>query len=127
MHIKAEMLKMHLISRHDWDPLKAYNAIDVTNDGYLNHRNIQQFQRNNGHFASDQELIAIVRRLDADADQRVIFQEFCEAVQPIVFEDTTMQRTPFDNRGAGPENSLDPRKASPLRTTNKKSVRFVDS
>jgi len=37
----------------------------------------------NGHNAADSELIAIVRRVDADADQRINFEEFCEAFTPV--------------------------------------------
>ena len=57
-----------MIFRPDYNTLAAFNCIDCTNEGVLNHRNIAQFLRLNGHNASDAELIAIVRRIDADAD-----------------------------------------------------------
>lgn len=75
-----------MVQRFDWNTLDAYNEIDTTHEGFLNHRNIQTFLRLNGHVASDSELIAIVRRMDSDADQRISFDEFREAASPIVFE-----------------------------------------
>lgn len=35
----------------------------------LNYKNIQSFLRQQGALATDEQVIAIVRRLDADADQ----------------------------------------------------------
>ena len=57
-----------MIFRPDYNTLAAFNCIDCTNEGVLNHRNIAQFLRLNGHNASGAEVIAIVRRIDADAD-----------------------------------------------------------
>lgn len=47
----------------------------------MNHRNILAFLRINGYYATDEEIIAIVRRLDEDADQRVNFSEFALAFE----------------------------------------------
>lgn len=69
-------------SRFDWDLNAAFSAVDTTREGFLNSRNIQSFLRQNGHFATDEEIIAIVRRLDADADQIIKFPEFCEGISP---------------------------------------------
>jgi hypothetical protein len=48
----------------------------------LNHRNIQQFLRLNGFYATDNEIVAIIRRLDVDADQKITYDEWIEAVKP---------------------------------------------
>jgi len=45
----------------------------------LNHSNIASFLKINGHYATESELTAIVRRLDIDADQKIRFDEFIEA------------------------------------------------
>ena len=39
------------------------------------------FLCNTGYHASESEVIAIIRRLDLDADQRVSFEEFRSAVE----------------------------------------------
>jgi hypothetical protein len=56
---------------------------DTNQEGFLSHKGLQVFQRLNGHFASDEEIIAIVRRLDADASQRISYQEFSDGLRPI--------------------------------------------
>lgn len=61
----------------------AFAAVDVSQEGFLNYRNIQAFLRMHGQFASDEQVIAMVRRLDADADQMVQFPEFCELLNPV--------------------------------------------
>jgi len=48
----------------------------------LNSRNIQSFLRLNGFYATDSEIVAIIRRLDVDADQRITYDEFIEALRP---------------------------------------------
>lgn len=61
-------MKQQLHSRYDWNVTQAFNYIDSTHDGFINHRNIQIFLKDLGYFVSDQHVIAIVRRLDSDAD-----------------------------------------------------------
>lgn len=69
-------------SKFDWSMHNAFSTVDVTREGFLNYRNIQSFLRMNGQFATDEQVIAMVRRLDADADQIVQFPEFCELLNP---------------------------------------------
>jgi Ca2+-binding EF-hand superfamily protein len=68
LHLKTEGIKVNMKGRYDWNLNAAFSCCDTTQEGYLNGRNIQTFLRLNGHFASDEEIIAIVRRMDADAD-----------------------------------------------------------
>lgn len=67
-HMRLEKLRLNIQQRFDFNPINAFNVIDVTQDGYLNYSNIKTYLRLNGYFASDEEVIAIVRRLDGDAD-----------------------------------------------------------
>lgn len=69
LHLKCESIKVTMKGRYDWNLNAAFCCCDTTQEGFLNGRNIQGFLRMNGHFASDEEIIAIVRRMDADADQ----------------------------------------------------------
>lgn len=40
--------------------------------------NLKNFLRNNGHFASDRELLNIIRRIDTDGDAKLSYEEFAE-------------------------------------------------
>jgi Ca2+-binding EF-hand superfamily protein len=47
----------------------------------MNPDNIRAFLKNNGYYPSEDEVIAVVRRLDTDADCKVSYAEFCEAIK----------------------------------------------
>ena len=66
--MRVERLKNELSLRYDWTSRAAFETVDNTRDFALNARNIQSFLRLNGFFATDSEIVAIVRRLDVDAD-----------------------------------------------------------
>lgn len=36
----------------------------------------------NGYYATEAEIVAIIRRLDVDADQKITYDEFIEAFRP---------------------------------------------
>lgn len=78
LHLRLENMKAQITTRFDWNPSDVFNAVDITHDGFLNHRNIQLYLKSQSLYASDEEIIAMVRRLDADADQKINFNEFCE-------------------------------------------------
>lgn len=67
-HTRVERLKHELQQRYDWTNRAAFETIDTTRDHALNSRNIQSFLRLNGFYATESELVAIIRRLDVDAD-----------------------------------------------------------
>jgi Ca2+-binding EF-hand superfamily protein len=68
LHQRLSIMKNELHMRFDWNLNHAFSDLDVSNDGFLNHRNIQLFLKEQNFYATDEELIAIVRRLDEDAD-----------------------------------------------------------
>ena len=67
-HTRIERLKYELTLRYDWTNRAAFETIDAARDLSLNARNITSFLRLNGHYATDSEIVAIIRRLDVDAD-----------------------------------------------------------
>jgi Ca2+-binding EF-hand superfamily protein len=81
-HQRMELRKSELQRRYDWTAGAAFNVIDVLRVGFIEHRHIADFLKKNGHYATESELIAIIRRLDVDADQRVTFDEWVEAIRP---------------------------------------------
>jgi len=43
--------------------------------------NLRAFFKNNGYYPTEDEVIAIIRRLDVDADCKVSYAEFSEAIK----------------------------------------------
>ena len=78
---KLNILRDRLAVLSDFTPLSAFKAIDDYNDGHLDHFNLKRFLRKNGHLATDEELIAIVRRIDTNADSKLSYNEFAEFVR----------------------------------------------
>ena len=75
-----EQLKQNMKRRVDFSALRAFQTIDNRGEGALNYHNIMNFCRMNSWRASESEIIAIVRRLDIDADQRITYNEFCDTI-----------------------------------------------
>ena len=71
-HIKIEMLKRVLMDCPDWNSKAAYNLIDSQRSGYISHPQIYAYMKTNCKYdASDEELIAIVRRIDSGGDGKL--------------------------------------------------------
>jgi Ca2+-binding EF-hand superfamily protein len=60
----------------------VYSAIDDWGYGFIDTRNIKGFFRNNKFKAKDEDCIAIIRRLDLDADSKLTKEEFLEGIKP---------------------------------------------
>lgn len=72
------ILKSELEIRYDYSIYAAFRSIDRYNEGYVDSYNLGQFLKNNGHYASERELIAIIRRIDTDGDAKLSYSEFTE-------------------------------------------------
>ena len=62
------MVKQELHRRYDWNNRSAFECIDSLRIGSVDHRSVNSFMRVNGYYATESELVAIIRRLDIDAD-----------------------------------------------------------
>ena len=78
---RLDTLRRDLEIRYDYSTLGCYRAIDRYNDGRINTLNLGTFLRNVGHYASETELLAIVRRIDTDGDANLSYSEFCDFVR----------------------------------------------
>jgi len=78
---RIESLKRELQSRYDYQTYAAYKAIDKYNDGFIDTFNLSKFLKNNGHYASERELIAIIRRIDTDGDAKISYSEFSDSLK----------------------------------------------
>lgn len=79
-------------SNKQFDYNKAYYAVDDWNYGYIDRRNMKSFLKKHGHVASTEEVIAIIRRMDLDADARLTKQEFIDGIKPEEPYSKTMRR-----------------------------------
>jgi hypothetical protein len=55
----------------DFNVDSVYNCIDDWCYGYVDSRNLKSFFRNNKYIATDEECVAIIRRMDLDADSKL--------------------------------------------------------
>lgn len=67
-HTRTERQKQECRMRYDWSTRAAFESIDSARYGQIDHRNVSSFLRLNGHYATESEQVAIIRRLDVDAD-----------------------------------------------------------
>lgn len=81
MFRSSEELRKDLARRHDFSTYGCFRAIDDLNEGDFKPDNIRAFLKNNGYYPTEDEVIAIVRRLDLDADCKISYAEFCEAIK----------------------------------------------
>jgi len=78
---RLDILKRELEVRYDFSSLSAYRSVDRYNDGRINTFNLGAFLRTCGHYASETELLAIVRRVDTDGDAQLSYAEFTEFIR----------------------------------------------
>lgn len=74
--MEARVLALELKRRHDWTLHRAFSSIDVSRDGHLTFSSLLNFFRINGYNPIETEVVAVIRRLDCDANQRITFEEF---------------------------------------------------
>jgi Ca2+-binding EF-hand superfamily protein len=78
---RLEILKRELEVQYDYSPFAAFRSVDRYNSGRLDTVNTGAFLRQNGHYASEMELLAIIRRVDTDGDACITYSEFAEFVR----------------------------------------------
>jgi Ca2+-binding EF-hand superfamily protein len=81
LHRRLEILKNELEVRYDYSTYAAFKAIDRYNEGYVNTYNLGQFLKNNSYYASERELLAIIRRIDTDGDAKLSYSEFSDFIR----------------------------------------------
>ncbi len=78
----TEEMKQVMESSKAFDYNKAYQSIDDWNYGYVDKRNLKMFLKKHGHIATNEDVVAIIRRMDLDADARLTKAEFIEGIKP---------------------------------------------
>lgn len=75
---RLDILKGDLECRYDYSAYAAYRSVDKYNDGRVTTLNLGSFLRSCGHFATERELLTIIRRIDTDGDAALSYSEFSE-------------------------------------------------
>jgi Ca2+-binding EF-hand superfamily protein len=75
---RQDILKRDCFSRYDFNLHAAFKSVDRYNDGRIDSNVLGNFFRNCGHFATEREILQILRRIDTDGDARLSFKEFSE-------------------------------------------------
>lgn len=78
----TEELKQRMESSKEFDYEKAFYSIDDWAYGFVDRKNLKSFLRKHGHLASNEEVMAIIRRMDLDADARICKDEFIDGIKP---------------------------------------------
>ena len=78
---RLEGIKGELERSYDYSPYAAFRSIDGNNSGRINQYEVGTLLRRNGHYSSEIENIAIIRRLDTDGDASVNYSEFAAFVR----------------------------------------------
>jgi len=78
---RLDILKRDIEIRYDYSTLAAYRSVDKYNDGRVDTFNLGSFLRSTGHYASERELLSIVRRMDTDGDARLSYAEFSDFIR----------------------------------------------
>jgi len=77
------MLKQQLASRYDYCLDMLFKAVDDWNYKYIDQVNLKRFLIKCSVLPNDNLLIAIIRRIDLDADAKLNFKEFIDCIRPI--------------------------------------------
>ena len=78
---RLEGIKGQLERSYDYSPYAAFRSIDGNNSGRINQYEVGSLLRRNGHYSSEIENIAIIRRIDTDGDASVNYSEFAAFVR----------------------------------------------
>lgn len=69
-------------SVYEVNPLQLFKLIDIDDMGYISHVSIKEFCNYHNNFLTEQELLAIVRRIDTDGDLKISYEDFVQFITP---------------------------------------------
>ena len=126
-YIDLDDHKKELLESTDFSFAAAFACIDKYSGGIIDYDNLKAFFKNQAIYPGDEEIIAILRRIDRDDDGLINFSEFTETLEPVSqILKATANRRNASSRFESPKkaerdsqifNSSTKREASPLRRT----------
>jgi Ca2+-binding EF-hand superfamily protein len=72
-----------LLNAKDFTTYEAFLSIDLDNTKYIDEKSLEAFLAKHGNSLTDQDIMGIIYRLDADMDKRVSYEEFQQLFLPI--------------------------------------------
>lgn len=114
IHIKLEMLKQTLHRAHDWNTKAAFNLIDSQRQGAISHFNLYGFCNQNGFDASDDELIAIIRRIEGSGNGQIDCDEFACAIDPIIIKQSDIAFVEDEGEHLARNKEIDEKNTQPF-------------
>jgi len=82
--VRLEACKSDLENIYGFDMRRSFKAIDINNNNSFNESELRRFLKRVGHQPVKKELVAIIRRFDMDGDARISYEEYVEALTPVV-------------------------------------------
>ena len=132
-HRVCENSKKSLLIRHDFSVLECFRAIDIRNLGYIDRKILFDFLRRHQNI-SQQDIDAIFRRVDNDADDLLNYHEFVECLMPSQVSTVRSLKAASFNSLASPRHSFNQVKdqisrieTSPLKGSGRKSLNYQSS
>ena len=71
-----------MASHKEFDYSRAFHSIDDWAYGYIDRKNLKSFFKKHGKVTTNDDIMAIIRRMDLDADARLNKQEFIDGIMP---------------------------------------------
>lgn len=99
-----ETLKQQLASRYDYSLEQLFKAVDDWNYKYVDQTNLKRFLIKCSVLPNQNLLISIIRRIDLDADAKLNFKEFIDAIRPV--ETFTVKKSTKPSVRARPKSSM---------------------
>ena len=79
---QSEILKQELVSCYDFNIELLYKELDDCGFKFVDTCSLNRFLHKCGIAEKQQRVVAIIRRLDLDADARLSYTEFVEGLRP---------------------------------------------
>jgi hypothetical protein len=120
-HREVEQIKQELVSIKEYDKDSIFSVVDSTGLGHIYAKSIEQFLKNIKRKLTDEEIGALIRRVDMDGDNKISKQEFMEAILPQEPFSKMLVRSRMQQHGAVKAPAVPARTGSQKRSTSRKS------
>jgi len=125
MHVDHQKANLH--NCYDFNNVDGFATIDRDSTGFIDFNNLEEFFKRQGIYPNEDELVALLRRLDRDEDGRLTQKEFALGLEPndvLLQVSITKQSSPLKSKVYSPVRTAPQRNdfassiyrtASPLR------------
>ncbi|OMJ95043.1 hypothetical protein SteCoe_1748 [Stentor coeruleus] len=108
---RLESLKQDLASRYDFSMISAFSLLDFPSTSFITRDKLYSFLRRNGKLVYDDDIDALLRRMDIDGDERLSYSEFADSLRA---QESRITSSPPRR---SPSRTSPLRYSSPLRRT----------